>query len=847
MPPIPGRLPDALFLGLLPQHLSGTNAPVQSHQGPHTSSTMAQGYYTLEEAAQILSISTDELKQIARRGEIRSFQDRGTWRFRVQDVQEMARRRGAGSDPELRLGEQSDSGPKSSGPKSGPKSTGPKTPKVGSTKSSLAGAPKSGSTKSSLASGPKSGPKTPPSAREAEVFDFTLEVEDEAVDLGSEFGDGGPKSGQRANPPSSHKGPKSPVPHSDSDVRLVTNDAGIDFQIEMDSDVKLVDSPGSGAAKPAAGPGKGPDSSKRKMPETAPSPPDSGVRLVPMDSDSDVRITDGSDDSVLLGATPERTNADSDIRLEMDKGSDSGEGMLATEEIDLDEEIRRKEKQQPPRVSKFKPAQPPQLPTSSPFELTDSALMLPDDSDLEMPIPPPQGSDETALMPLGESSSPLEPSSSDKFRLEIPDDASEAGTAGEAPNLKGPSSGINLGNPVDSGISLEQESEGSDEIDFTINIDDESGGPSTPRVTRGEAATAATSPDDSSSEFEVALPGGAEDSSSEFELALDSNEAVPALGEGSGTVEESSSDFELAISDEAPLVPEDNSDFELTVDSNEELPALESESSSSEESEFELTLESDEVPVETKAADESSSEFELTLDSGEGEGVDLTSDSEFELTLEEEGPPASAEKDSSSEFELSLDADAGLAPMEGELAPLEEEAAEQPVVEEAGLEEISEVEEEESGSQVVALEEEPAADLESGDFEMQVPGEESTSDEESGSEVVALEEEEVGDEFGIAAGEKGAAGFEDLGAGLEEEEGAGETVPAPAGEPLVIEKEVVAAPWGPLPVVFMLPCVIVLLLVGMMGFEMVQSMTGYKQPGLVTRTLSSLVGMEIKN
>src|SRR5438876_2682350 len=62
---------------------------------------MAQGYYTLDEAAQLLNMSADQLKQMARKGEIRSFQDRGTWRFRIQDIQEMARRRTGGSDLEL--------------------------------------------------------------------------------------------------------------------------------------------------------------------------------------------------------------------------------------------------------------------------------------------------------------------------------------------------------------------------------------------------------------------------------------------------------------------------------------------------------------------------------------------------------------------------------------------------------------------------------------------------------------------------------------------------------------------------------------------------------------------------
>src|SRR5271170_6183752 len=66
---------------------------------------MVQGYYTLEESAEILGISADALKQLARKGEVRSFQDRGTWRFRIQDIQEMARRSGKGSDPDQVLGE----------------------------------------------------------------------------------------------------------------------------------------------------------------------------------------------------------------------------------------------------------------------------------------------------------------------------------------------------------------------------------------------------------------------------------------------------------------------------------------------------------------------------------------------------------------------------------------------------------------------------------------------------------------------------------------------------------------------------------------------------------------------
>lgn len=60
-------------------------------------------YLTLEEAARLLGMSPDELKAKAQHREIRALQDSGSWRFRKYDVEEEARRRGLGSDPELSL------------------------------------------------------------------------------------------------------------------------------------------------------------------------------------------------------------------------------------------------------------------------------------------------------------------------------------------------------------------------------------------------------------------------------------------------------------------------------------------------------------------------------------------------------------------------------------------------------------------------------------------------------------------------------------------------------------------------------------------------------------------------
>ncbi len=61
---------------------------------------MAQ-FYTLEEAARVLGLDPEDLKTKAQSREIRAFLDGGSWRFRVADVDELARRRGLGSDPEL--------------------------------------------------------------------------------------------------------------------------------------------------------------------------------------------------------------------------------------------------------------------------------------------------------------------------------------------------------------------------------------------------------------------------------------------------------------------------------------------------------------------------------------------------------------------------------------------------------------------------------------------------------------------------------------------------------------------------------------------------------------------------
>lgn len=60
-------------------------------------------FYQLEEAARVLGISPEELKQKAQQREIRAFMGSGNWQFRVADVEEYARQMGQGSSPEMSL------------------------------------------------------------------------------------------------------------------------------------------------------------------------------------------------------------------------------------------------------------------------------------------------------------------------------------------------------------------------------------------------------------------------------------------------------------------------------------------------------------------------------------------------------------------------------------------------------------------------------------------------------------------------------------------------------------------------------------------------------------------------
>jgi excisionase family DNA binding protein len=700
-----------------------------------------QQYYTLDEAARVLQTTPDKLKEMAKRKEIRSFQDRGTLRFRAQEIHELARAQGLGSDAELQLGEAARGKPATPKPsRRGEVEDEPVVLDFSPDEVPLGDAPRSaGRSGGPRSGGPKSsGPKL-----------------------------GGPKSG---GPKS---GPRSPTPQpaGDSDVRLVL-DGGLDFQIDLDSDVKV---PPSGGPKSPGPKSPGPKSPGRKSRVAPPEPADSGVRIIPLEqpNDSDVKVTPRGpqDSTVPLGGPGGKTPSDSDIRLEdLPRSGGRGEDALVTEEIDLDAEALKaaEEAAKPKPRSKFRSTgssgNSPALPTSSPFELSEH--------DLEVegaPAQPPKGKGEGGaeekeadtdsssdfdLTPYDASQSPLE-LGSDEVPL-LADD--EEVTLGELTGPGAGSSGINLDAPLDSGISLEEE-EGSDEIDLDLSLEVPSG---------VSGADPATTP----------RPGQASSgtgSSSEFEVTLDDEGMSPT----EGTEEEGSS-----------------SEFELTLDA--------------EGDEAELAL----GPA---AKDEGSSEFELTLDVPDEGAAAAESDSEFELTLDAEGELAAAGEDEAKDI-------------------FEETNFDVPALDD------------ESASEAVALEE-GDTDLESSDFDLSLD----EGEAESGSQVVALEEEaddaaetvarprtkaKVKAKPRAVVAEDEAELDIDLDAEAEAEPGEEEErepVAAAAAPP---------AEWGPLPALLLFPTVIVLFVVGLMSFELVQGMWGYNRPTKVSKpVIENVAGM----
>jgi excisionase family DNA binding protein len=661
-------------------------------------------YYTLDQAAKLLGINSDQAKKLLDDHKVRQYRDgRGGVRYVASAVDELARSLGRGSDPELPLGE-------------APRARTGNTPR-------------------------------PAKAEDESNFGLDPLPEDSAdVPIGREKLDQSGSASQKSSRSGKKVGSKSPSPRSpapqagsDSDVRLVTDGSDLEFQISADSDVQMVDESDSGSSK---------SSKKKGGASKSGGHGDSEVRIVPFDipSDSDVKITDDEEGSVILDRPPVKKHSDSDIRLEevgrpaprADEGSDDA---LVTEEIDLDAEERRaaetmKKKGKGGRSKMKRADSGPALPTTSPFELSSDDIDVPakpkkkveSSSDFEL-TPAAQDSGDAIELSDSELEAPRKSASGDSSDEEV--------ALGEISGTGAGTSGINLDAPMDSGISLEGGEASGDEMEFELSLD----AGSTPK------------PGPKSGKSKVSKVQKEEDSDSEFELTLDADSSAeqPVLQSGAVAGEDSDSEFELTLDDSGGLVPLEGEQAAASAeDSSEESDIFETD--------FEVPALDDESGSQAVALDESDSDLES---------------SDFDLALEE--GDASGDEDSGSQVVALED--------EGEV----DEAAET----------VQRPKKKGKPVKKKAAAEEPEELLDAGDEPLE-------------------ELADVDDEEAVAEDE-------------EEPASRGAPVAAAAAAP---------APWGPVPALVLLPCLIVMLLAGLMGYELINNMVGYQQPGKMSRLLN---------
>ena len=62
-----------------------------------------QKYLSLEKAAQKIGVSGEELTRLRDNGDLRGFADRGSWKFKTEDLEEFVRSRQADSDPDVQI------------------------------------------------------------------------------------------------------------------------------------------------------------------------------------------------------------------------------------------------------------------------------------------------------------------------------------------------------------------------------------------------------------------------------------------------------------------------------------------------------------------------------------------------------------------------------------------------------------------------------------------------------------------------------------------------------------------------------------------------------------------------
>ncbi len=397
-------------------------------------------YLNIDEAAAKLGMSKEGLNKLRSKGEVRGFADRGTFKFKEEDIDELSRRLQTSSDPDVQMIGEDD-----------------------------------GSVLDDDHAADGSGLGSAPSVirqLSGDAPSIDPESGDSAGSIFDDFGGGGA---------------------SDSDVRLVMDDrldAGHDsgpdvmlqFQ-ESDSDVRLSSDSGRINLNDS-------DSDVQLASDVPTAAPDSVLKLGLSDSDSDVRLDDGSSTRF---ATPE---SDSDVMLAPDP-SDSGklvpkpdsdsDVMLVSEEPDSDSDVHLagEDSGLPIGMESDSDVQLISADSDSDVRLLDDSRIpgpkskIKKDSDSDVAVLPDSGVSLTGGSGVGPKSGIRGGGSS--VLMDDSDIALDGGsgislTSQSGINLVGPQSGISLDNVSDSGVSLEKRRQDDDDSGLSLFADEDEGG-----------------------------------------------------------------------------------------------------------------------------------------------------------------------------------------------------------------------------------------------------------------------------------------------------------------------------------------------------------------------------------
>jgi len=434
---------------------------------------MPQDFYNLDEAAKRLGLSRDKLTEMANKRELRAFMDRGTMRFRRNEVEELARRRGMGSDVELQLGDSS----------------------VEQQPAARTGKPDDVFPFSISEEGQGDATEifsaTPAKGSPGSDSDVRLVPQGSDVELTMEK----PSS----KPPSSGRLNKGKLP-ADSGSRLVP---------DSDSDVKLVDDEGSGI-----GLGSEPRSGGK---------PDSGVRLDEGSGRSGPKKVD-------ISSPTDEINLDEELRLaeESSRPPFKVKKQTAPFEISREEPSGTSKGKRKPDSSEFDLAPEDKGPSDSVFDSSSEELALDFDSDGPKSLTGASGASGINLAKPSDKGVPLDDSSSEEaLTFDLSDDSGVGNTP--KPQKKGAAAEVDSSSEFeltlddDGGLApLEEEGKEKVRTDMVLPMQGDEGS--------SEELSLTTEDSSGGSSSDINLE------TSDFELALDDEGAAAEGDTGSEVI-----------------------------------------------------------------------------------------------------------------------------------------------------------------------------------------------------------------------------------------------------------------------------------------------------------------------